>query len=547
MPTDKKLNNLIINYLTEEQYKSATKNEDELYLTPDVGGNEIETIDGTWDGDDFTLSKTPTSFPFMARLTMAGTNNIAEVYFSDAFSSSEENIKIGLYNDAQSMYVFLYYPEDTSKNAVIQHPYIQGTNVADKVLVSKADKSAKWQFLKTINSQSLLGEGNIDIGGTDIEVINATMTSATNGTLEKAITKLPTIVNIIIEGSEIISIMVTSKMNISSNGSYYFGGSIGTTASGENNAEFRLFIVGTSVTMHRFTPLLTPTESGVVPVCDNEGNVVWSSYQTKQDKLVSGTNIKTINGNSILGSGDLTIKASNEATALTNEDLNDLTTDGASYYAGGSNTVTNKPTGIDAFGLVVRRTASGYYAQYLTGANQSVNSIYVRTYKSGAWTAWERVIVTEGGTSVSIDELHTKIMSVGAIEFEPASEDGDFIQTLQAKTGTIALLDDLDACQKKTYLHTITAIGATLSISFTYPSANNLVVDSAQDASTVIKPTANEYFPAPVVVIATNKLSDACNCVYYNGTIWKFAMWNGTEFTNAEVVTAWQDSVVAVD
>lgn len=402
MPTDKKLNNLIINYLTEEQYKSATKNEDELYLTPDVGGNEIETIDGTWDGDDFTLSKTPTSFPFMARLTMAGTNNIAEVYFSDAFSSSEENIKIGLYNDAQSMYVFLYYPEDTSKNAVIQHPYIQGTNIADKVLVSKADKSAKWQFLKTINSQSLLGEGNIDIGG-------------------------------------------------------------------------------------------------------------------------------------------------NEATALTNEDLNDLTTDGASYYAGGSNTVTNKPTGIDAFGLVIRRTASGYYAQYLTGANQSVNSIYVRTYKSGTWTAWERVIVTEGGTSVSIDELHTKIMSVGAIEFEPASEDGDFIHTLQAKTGTIALLDDLDACQKKTYLHTITAIGATLSISFTYPSANNLVVDSAQDASTVIKPTANEYFPAPVVVIATNKLSDACNCVYYNGTIWKFAMWNGTEFTNAEVVTAWQDSVVAVD
>lgn len=36
MPTDTKLNNLVINYLTQEQYDAiATKNENELYLTPD--------------------------------------------------------------------------------------------------------------------------------------------------------------------------------------------------------------------------------------------------------------------------------------------------------------------------------------------------------------------------------------------------------------------------------------------------------------------------------------------------------------------------------
>lgn len=158
-------------------------------------------------------------------------------------------------------------------------------NGAEIVYDPGPPQSREEQYLKQITE----GLSKNISGGTDIEVINATMTSATNGTLEKAITKLPTIVNIIFEGSEIISIMVTSKMNISSNGSYYFGGSIGTTASGENNAEFRLFIVGTSVTMHRFTPLLTPTESGVVPVCDNEGNVVWSSYQTKQDAGTSVT------------------------------------------------------------------------------------------------------------------------------------------------------------------------------------------------------------------------------------------------------------------
>ena len=38
-------------------------------------------------------------------------------------------------------------------------------------------------------------------------------------------------------------------------------------------------------------------------------NVSQAEVSTKQNKLVSGTNIKTINGNSILGSGDLTISA----------------------------------------------------------------------------------------------------------------------------------------------------------------------------------------------------------------------------------------------
>ena len=35
--TDTKLNKLILNVLTEEQYASATKNEEELYLTPETG------------------------------------------------------------------------------------------------------------------------------------------------------------------------------------------------------------------------------------------------------------------------------------------------------------------------------------------------------------------------------------------------------------------------------------------------------------------------------------------------------------------------------
>ena len=57
MPTDTKLQNLIINDLTEEQYNALTPNENELYLTPDTSTdtsinlfNHFIKITGT-DGD----------------------------------------------------------------------------------------------------------------------------------------------------------------------------------------------------------------------------------------------------------------------------------------------------------------------------------------------------------------------------------------------------------------------------------------------------------------------------------------------------------------
>lgn len=43
MPTDKKLKSLVLNVMTEAQYNSATKNEDELYLTPD-NSDEIAKV-----------------------------------------------------------------------------------------------------------------------------------------------------------------------------------------------------------------------------------------------------------------------------------------------------------------------------------------------------------------------------------------------------------------------------------------------------------------------------------------------------------------------
>lgn len=71
--------------------------------------------------------------------------------------------------------------------------------------------------------------------------------------------------------------------------------------------------------------------------------------------------------------------------------LNDLDAlgDAGFYYAPGSNNCTNKPSGVDAFGLIVLRSASGAYAQILVSSNNNNSKTYARTnYPAGTWSAW---------------------------------------------------------------------------------------------------------------------------------------------------------------
>lgn len=83
-------------------------------------------------------------------------------------------------------------------------------------------------------------------------------------------------------------------------------------------------------------------------------------------------------------------KGAANGIGLTNQDLDDYKTEAQCgwYYAGGSNTVTNKPTGVDAFGMWVLRTASGYFTQELYGSNNNLNKCYMRTWTATAWTNW---------------------------------------------------------------------------------------------------------------------------------------------------------------
>lgn len=74
-------------------------------------------------------------------------------------------------------------------------------------------------------------------------------------------------------------------------------------------------------------------------------------------------------------------------TQLTNQDLDDYLDEGRWYYADGGNSVTNKPSGVDAFELYVGRNASGYRYQKLITSN---GLIWFRYHDSSAWKTWVR-------------------------------------------------------------------------------------------------------------------------------------------------------------
>lgn len=74
-------------------------------------------------------------------------------------------------------------------------------------------------------------------------------------------------------------------------------------------------------------------------------------------------------------------------TQLTNQDLDDYLDEGRWYYAGGGNSVVNKPSGVDAFELYVGSNAIGFRYQKLI---TSSGIIWFRYYDSTAWKTWVR-------------------------------------------------------------------------------------------------------------------------------------------------------------
>lgn len=140
------------------------------------------------------------------------------------------------------------------------------------------------------------------------------------------------------------------------------------------------------------------------------GSVAWTGITGKpttlsgygitdgQTTLVSGTNIKTVNGTSLLGSGDLAISASTVPwTGVTSKPSNIM------YYQGftlDANTMDSNSTGFTysinapATGPVARFSTGGGYDLWLNSSYGNGNTLYFRTRQGDAGTlnSWKALV-----------------------------------------------------------------------------------------------------------------------------------------------------------
>ena len=78
-------------------------------------------------------------------------------------------------------------------------------------------------------------------------------------------------------------------------------------------------------------------------------------------------------------------------SVLTSQSLADYKTSGHLYYAGGGNTVSDKPSGVDAFGMFTMQTASGWQGQILMASN-TATSLYWRTANNNFNGGWRKIL-----------------------------------------------------------------------------------------------------------------------------------------------------------
>ena len=131
-------------------------------------------------------------------------------------------------------------------------------------------------------------------------------------------------------------------------------------------------------------------------------------------KLYSGGTEVSVNGHIHSYAGSSTAggaaNSANKLNQTTATALNTFTDASALIYtsAGGSNNLGDKPTGVDAFGLLSFKTANGYYGQLLMSSN-TASGLYWRTDTtlSGGWNKildsnnYTDYTVTKTGTGAS--------------------------------------------------------------------------------------------------------------------------------------------------
>lgn len=202
----------------------------------------------------------------------------------DAYTKEEADTKFATKTELSNVQT-VANDADTKVDALT--PRVEGVETA---MNDKQDLLVSGTNIKTINNQSILGEGNIEISGGDVDLTNYYTKTEADG-------KFATITGFNEQAADISALQTSMD------------GKQATLVSGENiktiNSES---ILGTGDIQINGVSEEQAQEIAKIPTLETELN-------NKQDTLVSGTNIKTVNSQSILGSGDLAISGVSEEQA----------------------------------------------------------------------------------------------------------------------------------------------------------------------------------------------------------------------------------------
>lgn len=211
----------------------------------------------------------------------------------------------------------------------------------DKEMATKQDLLVSGTNIKTINSQSLLGEGNIEIeSGSNIPFLFINSTTHLSGDFAA------------------VKNAIANKTPFEL---YY----VNILGYGDIAAPEVCFVSGENIQATFHFESTTANHTVVQTTITPTGVSADTSYHSYQEQLVSGTNIKTINGKSILGEGNLEISGGGGTTDYTQ--------------------LTNKPQ-INSVELSGNKSLSdlgiqpaGNYIEAGTGTEPQINTITVLT------------------------------------------------------------------------------------------------------------------------------------------------------------------------
>lgn len=138
---------------------------------------------------------------------------------------------------------------------------------------------------------------------------------------------------------------------------------------------------------------LTRANGGTVEkTINNVSNASTADYAKVSNKIGTGT-VGSSTKPVYINAGTPTAISSIPSTFVAAQQINGVNLDTlrtpGMYWAGGGNTNTNKPIGIDAFGLEVLQSAGGWYTQICYASNNQEKQ-FVRYYDAGTkvWKDW---------------------------------------------------------------------------------------------------------------------------------------------------------------